>query len=98
MAALTIVLHSYGNLASKWPQHYQQDPYFATTYQLLGTCMNVTNFHIQYELLGHLGHLCVPARERAKHIWEAHYILMAGNFGMEKTVVILQKHFYWPKL
>jgi hypothetical protein len=23
---------------------------------------------------------------------------MAGHFGMEKTVVILQKHFYWPKL
>jgi hypothetical protein len=23
---------------------------------------------------------------------------MAGYFGMEKNVVILQKHFYWPKL
>jgi hypothetical protein len=23
---------------------------------------------------------------------------MVGNFGMEKIVFILQKHFYWPKL
>jgi hypothetical protein len=41
MAALTTVLHSRGHEASKWPQLYQQDPDFATTYQLLGTCTNV---------------------------------------------------------
>jgi hypothetical protein len=23
---------------------------------------------------------------------------MEGHFGMEKTMVVLQKHFYWPKL
>jgi hypothetical protein len=73
-------------------------PDFSTTYQLLGTSANVTDFHIQDGLLCHLGHLCVPARERAKLIWEAHYSQMAGHFGMEKTVVILHKHFYWPKL
>jgi hypothetical protein len=58
----------------------------------------VTDFHIQDRLLCHLGHLCVPTSERAKMIWEAHYSRVAGHFGMEKTVVILQKHFYWPKL
>jgi hypothetical protein len=31
-------------------------------------------------------------------IWEAHYSQMARHFGVEKTVVILHKHFYWPKL
>jgi hypothetical protein len=31
-------------------------------------------------------------------IWEAHYSRVIGHFGMEKTMVILQKHFYWPKL
>jgi hypothetical protein len=98
MAALTTVLHSYGHEASEWPQLYQQDPDFTTTYQLLGTGVTVTDFHIQDGLLCHLGHLCVPASEHAKLIWEAHYSRMAGHFGMEKTVVILQKHFYWPKL
>jgi hypothetical protein len=60
--------------------------------------VTVTNFHIQDGLLCHLGHLCVPASERAKMIWESHYSRMAGHFGVEKIVVVLQKHFYWPKL
>jgi hypothetical protein len=98
VAALTTVLHSYGHETSKWPQLYQQDLDFNTTYQLLGTCATVTDFHIQGRLLCHLGHLCVPTSECAKLIWEAHYSWVAGNFSIEKTMVVLQKHFYWPKL
>jgi hypothetical protein len=64
----------------------------------LGYRQTVTDFHIQDGLLCHLGHLCVPTREHANMIWEAHYSRMAGHFGMEKIVVVLQKHFYWPKL
>jgi hypothetical protein len=60
--------------------------------------MNVTDFHIQDGLLFHMGHLCVPVSERAKMIWEAHYCRMAGHFGVDKIVVILQKHFYWPNI
>jgi hypothetical protein len=93
-----LVLHSCGHEASEWPQLYQQDPDFATTYQLLGIGMNVTDFHIQDEMLCHLGHLCVPASEHAKMIWEAHYSRMARTFWHGENCVILQKHFYWPKL
>jgi hypothetical protein len=92
------VIHSCGHEASEWPQLYQQDPKFSTTYQLLGISVTVTDFHIQDKLLCHLGHICVPTRERANMIWETHYSGMAGHFGMEKIVVTLQKHFYWPKL
>jgi hypothetical protein len=92
------MLHSCRHEASEWPQLYQQDPNFSTTYHLLGTCTSVIDFHIQDMLLCHLGHLCVPASERAKMILEAHYSRMARHFGMEKTVATLQKHFYWPKL
>jgi hypothetical protein len=60
--------------------------------------VNVTDFHIQEKLLCHLDHLCVPTSEREKMIWESHYSRMAGHFGVEKTMVILQKHFYWPKI
>jgi hypothetical protein len=42
--------------------------------------------------------LYVPTSEREKIIWEAHYSRMVGHFGVDKIVVILQKHFYWPKL
>jgi hypothetical protein len=98
VAALTTVLHSCGHEASEWPQLYQQNLDFTTTYHLLGTGATVTSFHIQDRLLCHLGHLSIPTSERAKLIWEAHYSRMVGHFGMEKTVVILKKHFYWPKL
>jgi hypothetical protein len=68
VGALTIVLHSCGHEASEWPQLYQQDPEFTTTYHLSGTGTNVTDFHIQDRLLCHLGHLYVPAGERVKMI------------------------------
>ena len=31
-------------------------------------------------------------------IWEVHYSRVAGHFGVEKTVAVLQKYFYWPNL
>jgi hypothetical protein len=31
-------------------------------------------------------------------IWESHYSQVVGYFGVEKTMFVLQKHFYWPKL
>jgi hypothetical protein len=98
VATLTMVLHSCGHEASEWPQLYKSDPDFTTTYQMLGTGMTVTEFHLQDGLLCHLGHLCVPSSEHAKMIWEAHYSRMAGHFGMENTMEVLQNHFYWPKL
>jgi hypothetical protein len=98
VATLNTFLHSCGHEASEWPQLYQQDPDFATTYHLLGIEATVTDFYIQDRILCHLGHFFVPTSERAKMIWESHYSRVAGYFGVEKTVVVLQKHFYWPKL
>jgi hypothetical protein len=65
---------------------------------MLGANTIVNNFHLQDGLLCRLGHICVPSSERAKLIWEAHYSQVAGHFGVEKTVAMLQKHFYWMKL
>ena len=31
-------------------------------------------------------------------IWEAQYSRVAGHFDVKKTMVMLQKHFYWLKL
>jgi hypothetical protein len=64
----------------------------------LGIGVIVTYFHIHDRILCHLGHLFFPTRERENLVWEAHYSQMEGHFGVEKTVVILQKHFYWPKI
>jgi hypothetical protein len=98
VAALTTVLHSRGHDAYEWLKICYQDPDFSTTYHLLCTGTTVTDFHIQDKLLCHIGHLCVPTSECAKMIWEFHYSWMSRHFSMEKTMSVLQKHFYWPKL
>ena len=92
--ALTMVLDSCGHETSRWPQTYETDLEFSTTYQMLGANIVVNNFHLQDGLLCHLGHICVPSSEQATLIWEAHYSRVAGNFGVKKTVAMLQKHFY----
>jgi hypothetical protein len=65
---------------------------------MLGANAVVDNFHLQNGLLCRLGHICVPSSERAKLIQKSHYSRVAGHSGIEKTVVMLQKHFYWIKL
>ena len=95
---LTMVLNSCDYDTSRWSQLYASDPDFATTYQVVSEGTLVTNFHIQYGLLCHLGHLYVPSSERVKLIWEAHYSQVAKHFGVDMTVEMLQKYFYWPKL
>ena len=98
VAALTTVLNSCGHETSGWSQLYDSDPDFSATYRAVCADTPVPDFHLQDGLLCHLGHLCVPSSERAKLIWEAHYSRVAGHFGTEKTVAVLQKYFYWPKL
>jgi hypothetical protein len=98
VTALTMVLDSCSHDTFRWPQLYEKYPNFTTTYQMLGANTTVNNFHLQDGLLCHLGHLYVPSSKRAKLIWEAHYSQMAGHFGIEKTVAVLQQHFYWLKL
>jgi hypothetical protein len=98
VATLTTVLDSCGHETFGWPQLYETDPDFATTYQMLGANVVVDNFHLQDGLLCCLGHICVPSSERANMIWEAHYSRVAGHFSFEKIVVMLQTHFYWSKL
>jgi hypothetical protein len=61
---------------------------------MLGANSVVTNFYLHDRLLCHLGHLCIPSSEQVKLIWEAHYSRVAVHFDVEKTMEVLQKHFY----
>jgi hypothetical protein len=91
---LTTVLDSSDHETCRWPQLYETDRDFATTYQMLGAKAVVDNLHLQDELLCRLGHIYIPSSERAKLIWEAHYSRVEGHFGVEKIVAMLQKHLY----
>eukprot|EP00253_Pinus_taeda_P029383 PITA_29383 len=96
--ALTIVLNSCGHETFDWPLLYKSNPKFGHIYQTLLEGQQVPDFHLQDTLLCHLEHLCVPSSECTKMIWEACYSWAAGHFGVEKTVAVLQKYFYWPNL
>jgi hypothetical protein len=89
-----MVLEYCGHETFGWPQLYETDPNFATTYQRLGANAVVDNLYLQDGLLYHLRHICVPSSERAKLIWEDHYSRVAGHFGVENIMAMLQKHFY----
>jgi hypothetical protein len=74
VATLTTMLDYCSHETSRWPQLYETDHDFATTYQMLGANEFFDNFHLQDGLLCHLGHICVPSSERVKMIWESHYV------------------------
>jgi hypothetical protein len=50
------------------------------------------------KLLYHLGKLCIPQDERVNIIRETHSSLIAGHFGVGKTMANLQMYYYWPKM
>jgi hypothetical protein len=95
---LTTVLDSCDHEISGWPQLYEIDSKFSTTYKMLGANAVVINFHLQDGLLCHLVHIYVPSSKRVKLIWEAYYSRVARHFGVKKTVAMLQKPFCWLKL
>ena len=92
--SLTTMLDSCGHENTGWPHIYKRDPKFGNTYHTLLEGKEVPNFHLQYVLLCHLGHLCVPSNERAMMIWEADYSRVTRDFEVEKTVAVLHKYFY----
>jgi len=93
-----MVLDSCGHETSRWPNLYEIDPKLSTKYQMFGANSVVSNFNLQEGILCQLGHIFVPSSEKENMSWESHYSQVEGKFGVEKIVVVLQKHFYWSKL
>jgi hypothetical protein len=63
-----MVLDSQRHETSRWPQLYETEPDFATTYQMLGENIVVDNLDLQDGLLCHLDHIYVPSSEQVKFI------------------------------
>ena len=97
VATLTMVLDSCGHENLGWSQLYVNDQlhYYLTNVERR---QPIVNFQLQDGLLYHYGHLCIPLSKIVKLIWEAHYNWVEGHFGVDKTMEVLQKYFYCPKL
>jgi len=63
-----------------------------------GNQIEELDYHVHNSLLYHLGKLCIPQGERNNIIREAHTSLIDGHFGVGKTIVNLQRYWYWPRM
>jgi hypothetical protein len=81
-------------------EQYALDADFKEVYETLCHSNHVEelDYHVHNNLVYHLGKLCIPQGERINIIREAHSSLIAGHFGVGKTVANLQRYCYWPKM
>ncbi|XP_057543321.1 uncharacterized protein LOC130821549 [Amaranthus tricolor] len=79
-------------------EQYKTDPDFSTLYQ---QCSQQPQgpFSIQQGFLFKGNRLCIPRTSlRTALVREIHEGSLAGHFGIQKTLDMLAKHFYWPKM
>ncbi|OMP09092.1 hypothetical protein COLO4_05809 [Corchorus olitorius] len=81
-----------------YKEQYIEDTCFQNAYQQLEAGNNMDGYHLEDGLLFKGGKLCVPSESRLKLIREAHHSLVAGHFGIHKTVANLQRYVYWPNM
>ena len=72
-------------------EQYEHDVDFQYVYASLseGNQVEGHDYHMHKNLMYHLGKMCIPQGERLRVIREAHSSLIAGDFGVRKTVVNL---------
>jgi hypothetical protein len=98
-SASVILKHNY-TMHKSYVEHYALDVDFKEVYATLCHSNQVEelDYHVNDKLLYNLGKLCIPQGERVNIIRESHYFLIAGHFGVGKTMDNLQRYFYWPKM
>ena len=79
-------------------EQYAEAKNFKKVYASLTHSKHEENYFVHDQLLYHLGKLCIPEKERVHVIQEAHSSLIAGHFGVSKTLSVLQNHCYWPQM
>jgi hypothetical protein len=69
-------------------EQYALDTDFKEVYETLCHSNHVEelDYHVHDNLLYHLGKICIPQGERINIIRESHSSLIAGHFGVGKTV------------
>ena len=96
MVNLTIILKNNSIMHEIYIEQYVNDNYFQDMYENLSKVnqSEELDYHVHKILLYHLGKLCIPQGERNSIIRESHTSLIAGHFGVGKTVANLQRYCY----
>ncbi|OMO57853.1 hypothetical protein CCACVL1_25676 [Corchorus capsularis] len=76
-----------------YKEQYIDDSCFQNTYRQLEAGNSIDGYHLEDGLLFKGNKVCVPLDSRLKLIREAHNSLVAGHFGIHKTVANLQSLF-----
>jgi hypothetical protein len=96
----SIILKHSPIMHESYVEQYALDTDFKEVYETLCHSNHVgeLDYHVHDNLFYHLGKLCIPQGERINIIREAYSSLIAGHFGVGKTVANLQRYCYWPKM
>ncbi|RVW70926.1 Retrovirus-related Pol polyprotein from transposon 297 [Vitis vinifera] len=80
---------------------YDNDADFGDVYSSLlsGSKATCIDFQILEGYLFYKNRLCLPRTSLRDHvIWELHGGGMGGHFGRDKTIALVEDHFFWPSL
>jgi hypothetical protein len=96
----SVILKQSPIMHESYVEQYALDTDFKEVYETLCHSNHVEelDYDVHNNLLYHLGKLCIPQGERINIIREAHSSLIAGHFGVGKTIANLQRYCYWPKM
>jgi hypothetical protein len=100
IVSASVILKQSPIMHESYVEQYALDADFKDVYETLCHSNHVEelDYHLHNNLLYHLGKLCIPQGERINIIREAHSSLIAGHFGVGKTVANLQRFCYWPRM
>jgi hypothetical protein len=96
IVSASVILKQSPIMHESYVEQYALDADFKDVYETLCHSNHVEelDYHLHNNLLYHLGKLCIPQGERINIIREAHSSLIAGHFGVGKTVANLQRFCY----
>ena len=94
----SIILQNSSLTHESYIEQYVEDKDFKKVYASLIHGKQEENYYVHNQLLYHLSKLCIPEKERVHVIREAHSSLIAGHFGVSKTLSVLQNHCYCSQM
>ena len=104
LSRLTVTLHHISAHVigfDKLKNEYSACPDFAIIYNEVsnGNRQEYLDFFVENGYLFKVTKLCVPRTSfRDLLIWEMHAGGLAGHFGRDKTIALVEDSFYWPSL